>query len=113
FHRRYFFPKNVTIALEGDFDAERMKGRIEALFDDWKNDQQDVAPFPSAAAEHAPGKFLAVKKNLQRSYFTIGQSGVDYMDKDLATLEVLAGIMGGAPQSRLNQLFRGNVEGLM
>jgi zinc protease len=112
FHRRYFFPKNLTIAVEGDFDAVRLKGRIEALFDDWKTDQPDVPPFPTAGTTHAPGKFLAVKKNLQRSYFTIGQSGGDYPDKDLAALEVLAGILGGAPQSRLNQLFRGDVDGL-
>ena len=113
FHRRYFFPKNVTIALEGDFDAAHMKGRIEALFDDWKAEQPDVPALPTAAIGNGAGKFLAVQKNLQhRSYFMIGQTGGDQNDKDAAALEVLAGILGGGARGRLNQVFRNSIDDL-
>lgn len=112
FYRRYFFPRNVMLSIEGDFDAARMKGRIEALFDDWKSEQPAVPAFPEVANAVAPGRFLAVKKNVAQSFFAVGQVGGDYLDKDCPALQVMAGILGGGPQTRLNQRLHGTVDGL-
>jgi predicted Zn-dependent peptidase len=112
FYQRYFFPKNVMLSLEGDFDAAKMKARMEALFEDWKPEQAAVPAFPEAGDAVTPGKFLAVIKGVSHSLFAVGQVGGDYLDKDYPALEIMADILGGGPQGRLNQRLRGNVEGL-
>jgi zinc protease len=112
FYQRYFFPKNVMLSLEGDFDSARIKGRIEALFEDWKSEQAAVPDFPEVGSAAAPGKFLAVKKDASHSFFAVGQVGGDYLDKDYAALEIMAGILGGGAQGRLNQRLVGNVDAL-
>jgi len=111
FYRRYFFPKNVIISLEGDFDSAKMKSRIEAVFDDWKNDQPAVPAFPTAESAGAPGKYLAVKKDVIHSFFAIGQASGDYLDKDYPALQIMADILGG-PHGRIDQRLRGSVDGL-
>jgi zinc protease len=110
FHQRYFFPGNVMLSLEGDFDSAKMKSRIEALFGDWKNDQPAVPDFPPVSNTVAAGTFLAVKKDVARSYFSVGQLGGDYLDKDYPALEIMADILGGGPQGRLNQRLLGSVD---
>ena len=112
FYRRYFFPKNVTLALEGDFDPAAIKERVAALFGDWKSEQAPVAEFPAVGITGAPGKFLAVKKDASHSYFAVGQAAGDYLDKDYPALEVMARILGNGPQSRLYLLLHGSVDGL-
>jgi predicted Zn-dependent peptidase len=112
FHQRYFFPANVMLALEGDFDAGRMKEHIEALFADWTSEQPPVPAFPDVGNAVAPGKFLAVKKDAPRAFFAVGQVGSEELDKDNPALEIMAGILAGGPHGRLNQLLRGAVDGL-
>ena len=64
FHDRYFFPSNVILALEGDFDSARMKSNLEALFSGWKNDQAAVAEFPKAHSDGGAGRYLAIKNDI-------------------------------------------------
>jgi predicted Zn-dependent peptidase len=112
FHQRYFFPKNVMLALDGDFDTARMKTRVEALFGDWKSDQPPVPEFPKASTVGAPGKYLVVKKDTRQAFFAVGQVGGDYLEKDYAALEIMTGILGGGPRARLNQRLRDAAYGL-
>jgi len=112
FHQRYFFPKNLMLAIEGDFDSARLRAQIESLFDDWKPEQLRVPEFPPVENAVAPGKFLAVKRDSSRAYFSVGQAGGDYLDKDYPALEIMSAILGGGSHARLNQVIRGNVDGL-
>ncbi len=64
--------------------------------------------FPQIGNAVPPGKFLAVRKDLNQSYFTIGRLAGDYQDKDYAALEILCRILG----DRLNQLDHGDIDGL-
>ena len=36
FYQRYYFPKNIMLAVYGDFTAADMKDKLEKLFADWK-----------------------------------------------------------------------------
>jgi predicted Zn-dependent peptidase len=112
FHKRYFFPRNLTLALEGDFDSARIKGQIEGLFEDWTSQQPAVPELPAVENAVAPEKLLAVKRDAQNSYFEVGQVGGDSLDKDYPALEVMSGILGAGPRGRLSQLLRGQVDGL-
>ena len=111
FHQRYFFPKNITVAVAGDFDSAVMKERLGVLFGDWKTDPPPPGAFPDAGHGIAPGKFFAVKKDTNHAYFAVGGTGP--LDPDNAALEILAAILGGGPDGRLNRLLRGGyVDGL-
>ena len=106
FHRRYFFPKNVMLAVWGDFETARMKERLERLFAGWTAEQPPVPEFPKAASKPAPGVYLAKKIDLPQTYFAIGHLGGKIGDKDYPALTVMAGILGGGLSSRLSQQVR-------
>jgi predicted Zn-dependent peptidase len=112
FYQRYFFPKNMILALDGDFDPARIKARMEALFGDWKPDPPPVPEFPKASTAGAPGKFLAVKRDVNQAYFILGQVGGQYKDADYPALQIAADILGGGQRGRLGQKLRGAVNSL-
>ena len=101
FHQRYYFPANVTLGVWGDFAAAEMKASLEKLFGGWTAQQQPVAAFPKIKDAPAPGVFVAEKKDVTQSYFTMGHLGGLKSDKDCAAMEVLAAILGGGPESRI------------
>ena len=103
FHRRYFFPGNVMLAMWGDFDKAEMQARIEKLFADWTVEQAAVPPFPKVGGAPAPGTFLARISDPQQSWFAVGQLGGELRDKDYAALELMADILGGGENGRLYQ----------
>ena len=101
FHGRYFFPKNVMLAVWGDFETAKMKDSIEKLFASWTAEQPPVPEFPKVTGRGAPGTFLAQKKDAQQTFFALGELGSEAGDKDYAALEILARILGGGTGSRL------------
>jgi zinc protease len=103
FHKRYYFPRNVTLAVWGDFETARMKARLEELFAGWTVEQPAVPEFPKAPDAPAPGVFLAKKADMPETYFAIGHLGGKVADKDYPALTVMAGILGGGLSSRLYQ----------
>jgi zinc protease len=101
FYRRYYFPENVTLAISGDFDATRMKAAIDGLFGEWKAQPNAVPEFLNIAAQPALGAHLAVKREFPETYLAMASLGGDFQDKDSAALTVLAKLLGGNAQSRL------------
>ena len=110
FHQRYFFPANVMLGVCGDFNTAEMKASIEKLFADWTVQQPPVPEFAKVKNAPSPGVFLAEKKDAPQTFFTIGHLGGQRADKDnakdYAALEILAGILGGGPQSRIADRLR-------
>ena len=101
FHRRYFFPANIMLAVTGDFSTADMKTKLEKLFADWTVQQPPVPPFPPVKNQPQPGIFLATKTDVTQTFLTIGHLGGEFRDKDYPALEVMADILGGGFQSRL------------
>ena len=106
FHQRYYFPANTMLGIWGDFHGEEMKALLEEVFGDWTDTQPPVPAFGKVKNAPAPGLFLAEKKDVQQSYFTIGHLGGMRSDKDYAALEVMAGVLGGGPESRIWERLR-------
>jgi zinc protease len=101
FHQRYFFPANVMLGVWGDFQTAEMKAALEKLFADWTVPQAPVAEFAKVKNAPSPGIFLAEKKEAPQTFFTIGHLGGQRNDKDYAALEILAGVLGSGPRSRI------------
>ncbi len=106
FYQRYFFPKNVILAVQGDFSAAEMKARIEKLFAAWTSQQPPVPAFPQVANTPKPGIYLATKTDVTQTNFALGQLGGTLKDADYPALEVMSDILGGGFKSRLFRRVR-------
>ena len=106
FHRRYFFPGNVLLAVRGDFSAAEMKAKLEKLFGGWTAQQPPVPAFPPVKSVTHPGTYLAVKKDVTQTFFSVGHLGGEFRDADYPALEVMADILGGGFRSRLVMRIR-------
>ena len=107
FYKRYYFPKNIVLAISGDFDAAKMKDQVEQLFGAWKAEQPPVTEFPKVAATPRPGVYLAKNTDLEQPQFVMGHLGGLMSDKDYAPLTVMATILGGSSTSRLATQVKG------
>ncbi len=106
FYRRYYFPKNIMLAVYGDFSASEMRASLEKLFADWKVEQPPVPPFPAVTAKPAPGVFLAEKSDVTQTFFAMGLLGGTLRDPDYPALEVAVNILGSGFTSRLMSQIR-------
>ncbi len=106
FYKRYYFPKNVMLAVWGDFDTAQMKAQIEKLFSDWTVEQPEVPAFPTVTVKDSAGTYLAKKSDSTQTFFSIGCLAGELRDKDYPALEIMANILGGGFQSRLMQTVR-------
>ena len=106
FHQRYFFPANVLLGVWGDFNTADMKASLEKLFADWTAPPSPVAEFSKVKNAPAPGFYLAEKRDVTQTSFAIGHLGGQRSDKDYAALQILAGILGGGPRSRIADHLR-------
>lgn len=106
FYKRYYFPANIILAVQGDFSAPEMKAKLEKLFGSWSARQPPVPPFPKVQSEEKPGIHVAVKTDVTQTNLVLGQLGGQLNSKDYPALEVMADILGGGFQSRLFQKVR-------
>ena len=106
FYRRYYFPKNILLAVYGDFAAAELKEKLERIFDDWKVEQAAAPPFPQVTAKAAPGVFLAEKSDVTQTFFAMGLLSGTLRDPDYPALEVASNILGSGFTSRLMSQIR-------
>ena len=106
FYQRYYFPKNIMLAVYGDFAAAEMKDKLEKLFAGWKVEQPPVPAFPPLEAKPAPGIYFAPKDDVTQTFFSIGHLGGTLRDPDYPALEVAADILGEGFSSRLVSRIR-------
>ncbi len=106
FYSRYFFPKNISLAVYGDFSTADMKAKLETLFSGWNYERPPVPPFPSVDHKPEPGIFIADKADVTQTFFHAGHLGGLLKDKDYPVLQVAADILGSGFTSRLVQKVR-------
>jgi len=106
FYRRFYFPKNIMLAVYGDFSASEMKDKLEKLFGGWTATQPPAPPFPPVTAKPAPGVYLAEKDDVTQTFFAMGELGGTLRDKDYPALQVAADILGEGFSSRLVSQIR-------
>jgi zinc protease len=106
FYRRYYFPRNMMLAVYGDFATGEMKDKLEKLLGGWTVEQPAVPAFPAVTAKPAPGVYLAEKADVTQTFFAMGELGGTFLDKDYAALQVAANILGSGFTSRLVSQIR-------
>ena len=106
FYHRYNFPKNIILAVYGDFSTPDMKEQLEKLFADWTPEEPPVPPFPAVDVKPAPAVFLAEKSDVTQTFFSLGLLSGTLRDPDYPALEVAVNILGSGFTSRLMSQIR-------
>lgn len=106
FHKQYYHPANMVMAVSGDFDKAAMKARLEQVLGGWIPAVGTIPTFPKVTNQAKAGIYSGDKKEVTQTFLTIGHLGGLYRDKDYPALEVLSDILGGGFDSRLFKKVR-------
>jgi len=94
FHRKWFWPGNFVVAVNGDFDRDEMIAKLEKLFANWPFKGETPPPVPGNLKFAAPGVYL-VNKDVNQGRVSMMLPGVQRDNPDLYAITVMNDILGG------------------
>ncbi len=94
FHRKWFYPANFVVAVNGDFDRAQMVEKLEKLFADWPFVGDKPAEIPTNTVFAAPGVYL-VDKDVNQGRVSILLPGIMRDDPDYFAGVIMNDILGG------------------
>ncbi len=110
FHRRFFRPANIMIAVSGDISKQEATERIARAFGDWKEEGPIPAP-PPPVPRQGGGVYYLAKKTPQ-SVVIVAHRAPSFLTEDTYPFRIFDFIVGsGGFPSRIFQEVRTN-EGL-
>ena len=108
YHKRFFHPSNMVVAVAGDFSKPELLAKLEEKFANWPTPAPEKVTVPKA--EHTPKPGVYCFQTLQpipQGRVTIGHAGIDLNHPDLHKIRVMAYIFGaGSFASRLVKVVR-------
>jgi len=108
FHRRFFRPGNMILAVSGDFDRSALVKELNALFGQRAATALPPLPeIPQPALEFAP-EVIYGRKEVNQTVIRMGHLGIAKDNPDLYAVRVLDYILGGSFTSRLTMEIRTN-----
>jgi predicted Zn-dependent peptidase len=106
FHRTYFHPNNIILAVAGDFNRGEVLKKLDRVFAGWEKAQVSL-PKVEKPAPITP-EVLFVHKDVNQSVIRMGHLGIEKNNPDLYAIRVLDYILGGGFTSRLVTEIRSN-----
>jgi predicted Zn-dependent peptidase len=111
FQKRTVHPRNVLVAVSGDFDRKAIVKKLETLFASWPYPGEASPPVPKPDHRMAAGTFL-VDKDVNQGRVSILLPGIQRDDPDFYAALVMNDILGGGSfTSRITNRVRSD-EGL-
>jgi predicted Zn-dependent peptidase len=108
---KYFSPKNVILAISGDFAKTALKAKIDKLAAGWKGGAIAFPALPKAFPSPEPGVYF-VQKAINQGYISLGHLGLEDTNPDYFAVQVMNFILGGGSfTSRITTKVRSD-EGL-
>jgi predicted Zn-dependent peptidase len=101
FHKKYFHPNNVMLAVWGDFDAQVMAKKVEDAFKDWEKADLEFPPVSKAQYDFPSTVNLIRKDDVNQTNIYIGHIGGLLNDPDYYALSLMNDILGSSGTSRL------------
>jgi len=106
FHRAYYTPDNLVAVAVGDFDADKIADRLEAVLSRYRRHPGPPLVLPDEAAPATVRRASRQREGLQRAHLVLGWRTVDLFHPDLYALDVLAYVLGHGDSARLPRLLR-------
>jgi zinc protease len=111
FHKKYFCPNNIMIAVSGDFNPDSIIQILNQSFAGWPKHEINFASIPTVNFEYKPGVYI-VNKDITQANIRIGELGIKRENPDRYAIALMNYILGGGSfTSRLTTKVRSN-EGL-
>jgi zinc protease len=101
FHKRFYAPEHVMLAVWGDFETDAMVQRIEQAFDGWKPGVVSVPVWPPVEYAFRRTVNLVPRPDLNQSTIYLGHIGGLRNDPDYFAQIVMNQVLGGGFTSRL------------
>jgi len=101
FHKRFYGPNNMMLAVWGDFDAKQMIGKLEKAFAEWERIEVDLPEKPAVDYVWRSSVNLVGKPDINQSNIYLGHVGGLMSDPDYFALTVMNQILGGGFTGRL------------
>jgi len=96
FYQQYYYPNNMILGIEGDFDSAKMKSLIEQTLGKWKAKPNFKKPsLPQVSQAKTGGVFFVNQPQLTQSNVLIGHLGGKFANPDYPELSVMNGVMNG------------------
>jgi zinc protease len=111
FHKKFFGPNNMMLAVWGDFDTKQMIEKIEKAFEGWRKVDLDLPETPQVQYEFRKTVNVVRKDDINQSNIYLGHIGGLMSDPDYFALIVMNRILGGGFTGRLFKNVRSR-EGL-
>ena len=111
FHKKFYGPNNVMLAVWGDFNTKQMIEKIEKVFEGWQKVELDLPETPKVNYEFRKTVNVVRKDDVNQSNVYLGHIGGLMNDPDYFALIVMNRILGGGFTGRLFKNVRSR-EGL-
>ncbi len=101
FHKRFYHPNNVMMAVWGDFETPKMVAKIKEAFKEWQRADVDLSPVAEVKYDFRSTVNAVAKEDMNQSVIRLGHIGVVMSDPDYFSLMVMNEILGSGFTSRL------------
>lgn len=95
FHSRLLNPRDVVVAVAGDFDRETMIAKLNATLGKLQGAESPVPPVPQPQHEPEPGVYLVNKPDVNQGRVSIGHLGLKRPVPDEFAVMLANDILGG------------------
>jgi predicted Zn-dependent peptidase len=108
FHRRFYRPDNMLLAVSGDFDRNTLIASLNKLFKPaTKISPLALTEIPQPLQQFQP-EVIYAKKDVSQSVIRIGHLGLTKDNPDIYAVRIMDYILGGSFTSRLTMEIRTN-----
>ncbi len=110
-HSQSFFPKNIILTADGDFNKAELKNKINKIIANWKNKSLVLPTLSKQFPQFEPGVYF-IQKAINQGYISLGHLGIEDTNPDYFVVQVMNFILGGGSfTSRITSKVRSD-EGL-
>ncbi|OGD10748.1 MAG: hypothetical protein A2Y86_07325 [Candidatus Aminicenantes bacterium RBG_13_62_12] len=110
-HGRFFFPRDIVLAVSGDFSKAALKKKIDRIIAPWKNRPSDIPKLSRDFPPVEPGVYF-IQRPISQGYISLGHLGLEDTHPDYHAVQVMNFILGGGSfTSRITTKVRSD-EGL-
>ena len=106
YYNSTYRPNNATLIVVGSFNKAELKSKLEKVFGSWKPGDISAKTLPVPKPLDKAGIYFVDRPNSAQSVVGIGQVGVDRMNPDYFSIQVMNAILGGGITSRISMNLR-------